>query len=63
MLGTYLLLVVQALIVILQDWHTFSLSRVVICVGVYDVASKDILPEGKAAGWTCDCCTQRYVLS
>lgn len=46
----YLLLVVQALVVILQDGLAFDLAGVGLwgCVG--DVAGEDFLPEGEAAG-------------
>lgn len=46
---TYLLLVVQTLVVVLEDGHAFRLSAVVLCVCVGHVAREDFLPEGKAA--------------
>ena len=48
-LGTYLLLVVQALVVVLKHGHAFRLAAVVLGVCVGDVARKDFLPEGEAA--------------
>lgn len=47
---TNLLFVVQALVVILKDRHAFGLARVVLGVCICDVAGKDFLPEGEAAG-------------
>ena len=46
---TYLLLVVQALVVVLKHGHAFRLAAVVLGVCVGDVARKDFLPEGEAA--------------
>jgi hypothetical protein len=47
--STYLLLMVQALVVVLKDGHAFGLARVVLGVCVGDVAGEDFLPEGEAA--------------
>jgi hypothetical protein len=46
---SYLLLVVQALVVVLKHGHAFRLAAVVLGVCVGDVACKDLLPEGEAA--------------
>jgi hypothetical protein len=46
---SYLLLVVQALVVVLKHGHAFGLAAVVLGVCVGDVACKDLLPEGEAA--------------
>ena len=46
---TYLLLVVQALVVVLKHGPAFCLAAVVLGVCVGDVARKDLLPEGEAA--------------
>ena len=48
----HLLLVMQALVVVLQDWRTFLLSRDILRVCVDNVAGQDLLPEWKAPGWT-----------
>jgi hypothetical protein len=50
---TYLLLVVQTLVVVLKVRHAFRLARVVFGVGVCDVAGEDFLPEGEAARGAC----------
>ena len=52
---TYLLLVVQALVVVLKDGHAFRLAAVVLGVCVGDVAREDFLPEGEAARGACLC--------
>lgn len=49
---TYLLLVVQTLVVVFKDGHAFRLARVVLGVGVGHVAREDFLPEGEAARGT-----------
>jgi hypothetical protein len=49
----YLFPVVQALVVVVQYHFAFVLSRVVIGVGVDDVAGEHFLPEGKAPRGTC----------
>ena len=49
--GTYLLLVMKALVVVLKDGGAFCLARVVLGVCVGRVACEDFLPEGEAAGW------------
>jgi hypothetical protein len=46
---TYLLLVVQTLVVVLEDGDALCLARVVFGVGVGHVAREDFLPEGEAA--------------
>ena len=45
----YLLLVVKALIVILEDETALLLAGVVSCSGIDNIASHNLLPEGKAA--------------
>lgn len=49
----YLLLVVQALVVIVERGEALALAGGVVGVGVGDVAGEDFLPEGEAAGGTC----------
>ena len=49
--GTYLLLVVKTLVIVLKDGCAFCLARVVLGVCVGRVACEDFLPEGEAAGW------------
>lgn len=51
--ATYLLLVVQALVVVLKHWGTFCFARLVLGVCVCDVAGEDFLPEGEAARGSC----------
>ena len=51
--SVYLFPVVQALVVVLQDWLALHFTRVVFRVCVYDVAGENLLPEGKAARGTC----------
>ena len=50
---TYLLLVVQTLVVVLEDRHALCLARVVFGIGVGHVAGEDFLPEGEAARGAC----------
>ena len=50
---SYLLLVVQALVVVVKDGRAFRLSGVVVGGGVGDVAGEDFLPEREAAGGPC----------
>ena len=47
-----LLLVVEALVVVFQDRRALLLARVILRVGVDDVACEQLLPEGKASGGT-----------
>lgn len=49
-----LLLVVQALVVVLQHRGALRLARVVVAVRVDDVASQNLLPEGKASAGACE---------
>ena len=74
MLCSYLLLVVQTLVVVLEDGHAFRAARCVFVGGVDDVAGEHFLPEREASPGTCeamsvsDCSlyclvTMRYVLS
>lgn len=49
----YLLLVMQALVVVVERGEALGLARGVVGVAVGDVAGEDFLPEGKAAGGTC----------
>jgi len=51
--AAHLFLVVQALVVILEGGAALLLARVVVGVGVDDVAGEQLLPEGEAAGRTC----------
>jgi hypothetical protein len=51
---TYLLLVVQALIVIFENGLAFRCAAVVFGVCVGHVACEDFLPEGEAAPWACE---------
>jgi hypothetical protein len=46
---TYLFLVVQTLVVVLEYGHAFRFPRVVFGIRVRDVAGEDFLPEGEAA--------------
>lgn len=48
---TDLLLMVQALVVILQSQTALLLLRVVLAVGVDDVAAEEFLPVGEAPRW------------
>lgn len=50
---SYLLLVVQTLVVVLKDRHAFRLAAVVLGVCVGHVAGEDFLPEGEAARGAC----------
>jgi hypothetical protein len=45
----YLLLVVQALVIILQCWRALLLARIVLGRCVDNVAGHNLLPERKAA--------------
>jgi hypothetical protein len=47
--STYLLLVVEALVVIFENQTTLLLARVISGSGVDHIASHNLLPEGKAA--------------
>jgi hypothetical protein len=50
-MDTYLLLVVETLVVVFKDGCAFCFARVVFGVCVGCVACEDFLPEGEAAGW------------
>lgn len=52
--SSYLLLVVQTLVVVLEDGHAFGLAAVVLGVCVGHVAREDFLPEGEAARGACE---------
>jgi hypothetical protein len=51
---TYLLLVVQALVVIFENGLAFRCAAVVFGICVGHVACEDFLPEGEAAPWACE---------
>jgi hypothetical protein len=50
-MDTYLLLVVETLVVVFKDGCAFCFARVVFGVCVGCVACEDFLPEGEAARW------------
>lgn len=50
--GTNLLLVMQALVIVLECRRALLLARIVLSRSVDNIACHDILPEGKAAADT-----------